>query len=66
MKTVRKGVVYRWAAYSPFTPGLKVGALVRVVNITGGSKGGVFRNVQDMQGNTHFVHIRNLLPRNLA
>ena len=63
-KTVRRGVVYRWAGFSPFNPELKAGALVRVVNLPGGSRGGVFRNVQDMQGVTHFVHISNLKPRN--
>ena len=64
MRTVRRGVVYRWAGFSPFTPELKKDALLRVVNIPGGSRGGVFRNVEDMQGNIHFVHIGNLKPRN--
>ena len=61
---VRKGVVYRWASWSPYNPEIKPGALLRVVNLPGGSKGGVFRNVEDMQGNIHFVHIGNLKPRN--
>ena len=61
---VRKGVVYRWAGWSPYNPEIKEGALLRVVNIPGGSKGGVFRNVEDMQGRVHFVHTGNLKPRN--
>ncbi len=61
---VRKGVVYRWAGFSPYNPEIPAGALLRVVNIPGGSKGGVFRNVEDMQGNIHFVHTGNLKPRN--
>ena len=62
---VRKGCVYRWASWSPYNPEIKKGALLRVVNIPGGSKGGVFRNVEDMQGRIHFVHTGNLLPRNV-
>ena len=61
---VRKGVVYRWAGFSPYNPEIKKDALRRVVNIPGGSKGGVYRNVMDMQGKVHFVHTGNLLPRN--
>jgi len=61
---VRKGCVYRWAGFSPYNPEIKKGALLRVVNIPGGSTGGVYRNVQDMQGKIHFVHTGNLLPRN--
>ena len=61
---VRKGVVYRWAGWSPYNPEIKEGALLRVVNLPGGSKGGVFRNVEDMQGRVHFVHTGNLKPRN--
>jgi hypothetical protein len=61
---VRKGVVYRWAGFSPYNPEIKEGALLRVVNLPGGSKGGVFRNVEDMQGRVHFVHTGNLKPRN--
>ena len=61
---VRKGCVYRWAGFSPYNPEIKKGALLRVVNIPGGSKGGVFRNVEDMQGKVHFVHTGNLKPRN--
>ncbi len=63
-KRVRLGCVYRWAGFSPYNPELKKDALVRVVNIPGGSTGGVFRHVEDMQGNIHFVHTGNLLPRN--
>lgn len=61
---VRKGVVYRWAGFSPYNPEIPAGALLRVVNLPGGSKGGVFRNVEDMQGRVHFVHTGNLKPRN--
>ena len=61
---VRKGVVYRWVGWSPYNPTLKDGMLLRVVNIPGGSRGGVFRNVEDMQGKIHFVHTGNLKPRN--
>ena len=61
---VRKGCVYRWAGFSPYNPEIKEGALLRVVNIPGGSKGGVYRNVMDMQGKVHFVHTGNLKPRN--
>ena len=59
-RAVRKGCVYRWAGFSPYNPKIKKDALLRVVNIPGGSKGGVYRNVEDMQGNIHFVHICNL------
>jgi hypothetical protein len=64
MRTVRRGVVYRWKGYSPFTPELKEGTLLRVVNIPGGRRGGFFRNVEDLQGNLYFVNILNLAPRN--
>ena len=63
-RSVRVGCVYRWAGFSPYNPTIKKDALLRVVNIPGGSVRGVFRNVQDMQGKVHFVHIGNLKPRN--
>jgi hypothetical protein len=64
IRRVRKGVVYRWACWSPYNPTLKEGDLVRVVNIPGGSRGGVYRNVMDEKGRVHFVHTGNLKPRN--
>ena len=64
IRRVRLGCVYRWAGFSPYNPTIKKDALLRVVNVTGGSKGGVYRNVQDLQGNIHFVHTGNLKPRN--
>jgi hypothetical protein len=63
-RAVRKGCVYRWAGFSPYNREIKKGALLRVVNIPGGTTGGVYRHVEDMQGKVHFVHIGNLKPRN--
>jgi hypothetical protein len=64
IRRVRLGCVYRWAGFSPYNPEIKKDALLRVVNLPGGSKGGVYRNVMDMQGKVHFVHTGNLKPRN--
>ena len=62
-KSVRVGAVYRWVGWNPLNHGLKEGQLLRVVNIPGGSYRGVFRHVLDAEGQTHFVHIRNLESR---
>ena len=67
MKSVRVGNMYEYAGNYLFgqpltTPGhtLQAGDLVRVVNVSGGSKRGVFRNVEDAGGVVHFVHIHCL------
>lgn len=59
MKSVRVGCVYEFIGYDPDRK-LKPGTSVTVVNVTGGSKGGIFRNVEDEHGNIHFVNIRAL------
>jgi hypothetical protein len=59
MKSVRAGCTYEFIGYDPDHK-LKPGSIVTVVNVPGGSRGGIFRNVKDMHGNIHFVDIRNL------
>jgi hypothetical protein len=63
MRTVRKGATYRYApkGVAHWVSGdlrLYPGELVRVVNLPGGSKGGVFRNVQSIKtGAIGFVRV---------
>lgn len=64
---VRKGSWYRWTPdfadtsyYGNQCP--PAGLLVEVVQVTGGARGGTYRNIRDRNGNIYFTNIQTLTP----